>query len=71
MSEEGEAILKQMREGGFGASGYFMGSLSVVLDNILSPTADIEVTRKLARRVQAMVPAFKEGLALRLHRTDR
>lgn len=71
MSEQGDVLLKQLREGSFGASGYVTATVETLCREVLSPTSDPEVARRIARRVQGMWPDFKEGLALRLLRTDR
>lgn len=71
MSEQGDALLKQLRNGGFGASGYVTASIETLCREVLSPTADPKAAQRIARRLQIIMPAFKEGLELRMFRTDR
>lgn len=65
MKTRGEVLLDQLRDGNFGAGGYAVASVDTLIQNVLSDTADPVVTKRLARRLKVIWPAFKAGLERR------
>lgn len=65
ISQHCETILAQLREGNLGAGGYVTGLVDALLRNVLSQTADPVATMRIAKRVKAFWPAYKEGVIKR------
>ena len=70
MTEQTDILLRQLREGSFGASGYVTETIDALCREVLSETSDQVASRLIAKRLRMIMPAFKAGLAVRLLRTD-
>lgn len=70
MQTQSETLLQQLRDGSYGASGYAAELVWRLIQNAASETSDPIATRRIARRLQVVWPAFVEGVLPRLNRAD-